>query len=104
MRVIKSLTAPLLYIELCRKKKSTEWSFRATCENVYSTSQPLFITLTYNNNNLPKHGVFKEEIQLFLKRLRIRLDRKGFKHELRYFAVSEYGCLGFGAFTTDMVF
>lgn len=77
--------------ELCRKKKSTEWAFRATCENVYSTSQPLFITLTYNNNNLPKHGVFKEEIQLFLKRLRIRLDRKGFKHELRYFAVSEYG-------------
>lgn len=77
--------------ELCRNKKKNEWSFRAICENVFSTSQPLFITLTYNSRNLPKHGVFKEEIQLFLKRLRIRLDRKGYKHELRYFAVSEYG-------------
>lgn len=76
---------------LCRSKKATEWSFRATCENVYSTSIPLFVTLTYNNQNLPKHGVFKEELQLFMKRLRIRLDRLNYKHNIRYFACSEYG-------------
>ena len=51
---------------LCRDKKAREWSFRATCENVFSESIPLFLTLTYNNENLPKHGVFKEEVQLFL--------------------------------------
>ena len=51
----------------------------------------LFLTLTYNNENLPKHGVFKEEIQLFLKRLRISLDRLHYKHNLRYFACAEYG-------------
>ena len=76
---------------LCRDKKSREWSFRATCENVFSESIPLFLTLTYNNENLPKHGVFKEEVQLFLKRLRISLDRLHYKHNLRYFACAEYG-------------
>ena len=76
---------------LCRSKKATEWSFRATCETVYSTSIPLFVTLTYNNRNLPEHGVFKEELQLFMKRLRIRLDRLNYKHNIRYFACSEYG-------------
>ena len=76
---------------LCRDKKKRDWSFRATCENVYSTSQPLFLTLTYNNAHLPKCGVFKEEFQLFMKRLRIKLDRKNIKHDIRYFAVGEYG-------------
>lgn len=77
---------------LCRDKKKREWSFRAICENVYSESQPLFITCTYNPRHLPKFGVFKEEFQLFMKRLRIALDRRGIKHDnLRYFAVGEYG-------------
>jgi hypothetical protein len=76
---------------LCRDKKAREWSFRATCENVFSESIPLFLTLTYNNENLPKYGVFKEEVQLFLKRLRISLDRLYYKHNLRYFACAEYG-------------
>ena len=35
--------------------------------------------------------VFKEELQLFLKRLRIRLTRRGVDHNIRYFACSEYG-------------
>lgn len=76
---------------ICRNRKKNEWAFRATCENVYSQSQPLFITLTYNPRNLPKTGVFKEEIQLFLKRMRIKLDRKKIEHSIRYFAVGEYG-------------
>lgn len=76
---------------LCRDKKKREWSFRAVCENVYSTSQPLFITMTYNNKHLPKYGVFKEEVQCFMKRLRIKLDRNKIKHNIRYFAVGEYG-------------
>lgn len=77
--------------ELCRDKKSREWSFRAICENATSTSMPYFLTLTYNNEHLPKCGIFKEEIQLFLKRLRIKLDRLNVSHNLRYVAVGEYG-------------
>lgn len=76
---------------LCRDKKAREWAFRAACENWSSTSHPLFVTLTYNNENLPSHGVFKEEVQLFLKRLRINMTRRGVIHNLRYFAVGEYG-------------
>ena len=76
---------------LCKDKKAREWSFRAMCENTTSTSQPIFVTLTYNNQHLPKCGIFKEEVQLFMKRLRIRLDRLHYKHNIRYFACGEYG-------------
>lgn len=76
---------------LCRSKKASEWSFRAVCENKTSTSEPLFITLTYNNDNLPYDGISKIAVQLFMKRLRRNLDRAGITHNLRYFAVGEYG-------------
>nr|DAG82035.1 MAG TPA: Replication associated protein [Microviridae sp.] len=86
------MVVPCSKCTLCRDKKKREWSFRAICENVYSTSQPLFITCTYNPKHLPKHGVFKEEFQLFMKRVRINLSRKGIdSSNLRYFAVGEYG-------------
>jgi len=77
--------------ELCKDKKAREWSFRAICENATSSSMPYFLTLTYNPKHLPKCGIFKEEIQLFLKRLRIKLDRLNISHNLRYVAVGEYG-------------
>lgn len=76
---------------ICRDRKSREWSFRAVCENSVSTSQPIFVTLTYNNEHLPSCGIFKEEIQLFLKRLRRSLDRLKITHNIRYFACGEYG-------------
>jgi hypothetical protein len=86
------MLVPCSKCNLCRDKKKREWSFRAICENVYSTSQPLFITCTYNPRHLPKHGVFKEEFQLFMKRIRTNLTRKGIdSSNIRYFAVGEYG-------------
>lgn len=85
------IQVPCGHCLMCRDKKKREWSFRALCENVYSTSQPLFITMTYNNAHLPKGGVFKEEVQLFMKRMRIKLDRLNIEHNIRYFAVGEYG-------------
>lgn len=75
----------------CREKKAREWSFRSLCENATAETPPLFVTLTYNNKHLPKCGVFKEEIQLFLKRVRSKLDRLKITHNLRYFACAEYG-------------
>lgn len=85
------LMVPCNKCNLCLEKKAQAWSFRALAESYMSDKPAYFITLTYNNEHLPKHGVFPEEIQLFFKRLRIRLDRQGIKHNLRYIAVSEYG-------------
>lgn len=68
--------------ELCRDKKSREWAFRAICENATSSSMPYFLTLTYNPKHLPKCGIFKEEMQLFFKRLRIKLDRLNISHNI----------------------
>lgn len=85
------LAVPCSKCVLCRDKKAREWSFRAACENSTATTEPLFLTLTYNPKHLPENGVFKEEIQLFMKRLRRSLDRKNYTHNLRYFACAEYG-------------
>lgn len=85
------LIVPCNKCALCNEKKAQQWSFRALCESYTSNKQAYFITLTYNNEHLPKNGVFPEEIQLFFKRLRITLDRRGISHNLRYIAVSEYG-------------
>lgn len=76
---------------LCRAKKSRELMFRAVCETNHWGTIPYFITFTYNNNNLPKDGVQKRDLQLFFKRLRSRLDYYGIEHNLRYLAVAEYG-------------
>ncbi|QCS36751.1 replication initiation protein [Tortoise microvirus 1] len=85
------LMVPCSKCKLCNEKKAQQWSFRALCESYISTTQAYFITLTYNNEYLPKNGVFPEEIQLFFKRIRIKLDRLNIAHNLRYIAVSEYG-------------
>lgn len=90
---------PMYYVvpcgkcDICREQKVKEWCFRVHCENACSSSIPLFITPSYNDANLPPDGVSKRHVQLFMKRLRILLERMGFDvaHKLRYFIVSEYG-------------
>lgn len=85
------LAVPCGRCVLCREKKATDWSFRALCENQSSISQPLFLTLTYNDAHKPHCGVIKRDVQLFLKRLRRNLDKLGIVHNIRYFACAEYG-------------
>lgn len=82
---------PCGHCVLCREKKASEWSFRALCENQTSSSQPLFVTLTYDNKHKPNRGVEKRAIQLFMKRLRRNLDKMRVLHDIRYFACAEYG-------------
>lgn len=77
--------------ELCCEKKKSEWSFRAVCETATSTSMPLFVTLTFAPKYRPVRGVDKLDIQLFMKRLRVRLTRENIEHNIRYFACGEYG-------------
>lgn len=77
--------------ELCRKKKSSEYSFRAACETYIYPFSPLFVTLTYRNETLPKDGLNIEHLQKFFKRLRSRFHAFGLDTDFRYLAVGEYG-------------
>lgn len=79
----------------CLSKKRVSWAVRLfqevkTCESCY------FITLTYDEDHIPYKRVDKDimiptvskkDVQLFLKRLRKRIE----PFKIRYFLVSEYG-------------
>lgn len=79
----------------CRNRKANDLQVRAICESLTADTRPISIVLTYNDLNLPIDGVNKEDVQKFLKRLRIELFRKyhenGYRDNLRYFCVAEYG-------------
>lgn len=82
----------------CRKQYQNEWIFRLTQEAKRSIC-PCFVTLTYNDENLPLECdeltgelvsvVVKRHVQLFLKRL--RKNGGQMLSGMRYFAVGEYG-------------
>lgn len=70
----------------CRLKKSQDWGIRVALESsLYS--QNSFITLTYNQNSLPKHSFLDYNAPvLFMKRLRER-----YGSGIRSFGCAEYG-------------
>ena len=71
----------------CKLRKTREWSYRILNEaSLYKDN--MMITLTYNDDNLPKDGQLNyRDVQLFLKRL-----RKHFSPEkIRFFCSGEYG-------------
>lgn len=69
---------------MCRKGKVNEWAYRLCLEkSIWKDAS--FITLTYNEENLPENGLLvKSDLQKFFKRLRKHID-------IRYFACGEYG-------------
>lgn len=70
--------------ESCRINHSRVWKHRIMLEVSCHTSST-FVTLTYDENNLPPGGSLRpRDVTLFLKRLRK-------KHSFRYFLVGEYG-------------
>lgn len=73
----------------CRINHAKIWSERCLLESQYWDST-LFISLTYNEANLPFNGLNptlrKKDFQDFMKRLRKRLNCK-----VSYFASGEYG-------------
>lgn len=86
------IAVPCGKCDVCKEQKSKDWSIRALLESQTHTNPPVFLTLTYNDKHLPKDGVNKRDIQLFLKRLRASLSI-WCNCKLRYFFVSEYGSL-----------
>ena len=78
----------------CLMMRARDWSFRCQCE-LETSGSALFLTLTYNDEHLPRlDGVpclQRVDLQLFLKRLRKSLGGK----RISYFGCGEYGSHGF---------
>lgn len=88
---IHDMLVPCNRCEVCRQNRLSDWVVRLTAE-YRSCVFSYFITLTYNDANLPINDngdscLVKRDVQLFMKRLRKRL----FNHSIRYFTVGEYG-------------
>lgn len=68
----------------CRIDRSRTWAVRCMHESVMH-KENCYVTLTYNDENLPKDGSLKKKhLQNFWKRLRKN-------YQLRYYACGEYG-------------
>ncbi len=85
------LVVPCGHCDICRDRKYREYMGRAQAETNRWSEMPLFITFTYDDNHLPEDGLNKRDIQLFLKRLRFRLENYGHQNRLRYIVCGEYG-------------
>lgn len=71
----------------CRLKYSRTWAARIMQE-AQLHEENTFITLTYNDSNIPKHGFLeKQDFVKFMKRFRKHYKSK----KIRYFMCGEYG-------------
>lgn len=71
----------------CRLAKSKEWAIRCVHE-AQLHEKNCFITLTYNNENLPTDGNLRvRDFQLFMKKLRSKHPNE----KIRFFHCGEYG-------------
>lgn len=80
---------------VCAVSKQIQFGNRLMLEQyaaeLRGTPLSYFVTLTYAPAFLPENGVNKRDVQLFLKRLRITLERKFNIPPFRYCVFSEYG-------------
>lgn len=79
----------------CRHNRRVDWSFRLK-EEMKNSETCYFLTLTYNNENLPQSDytntgtLYKPDFQRFIKRLR-KAQTKFTQQKIRYYGVGEYG-------------
>lgn len=69
----------------CISKRAIDWALRASHE-ISCHNENCFLTLTYDDENLPSFLIVKSEFQKFIKKL-----RKLTKSKLRYMVSHEYG-------------
>jgi hypothetical protein len=85
--VDRPLTIPCGQCRGCRLERSRQWAVRCVHEASLHEDN-CFITLTYNNENLPEDGSLnKKHFQDFMKRLRKKYKNK----KIRYYHCGEYG-------------
>jgi len=84
---VKNLSLPCGQCIGCRLERSRQWAMRCVHE-AQMHEENCFITLTYNNENLPHdNSLHHDHFQRFIKRL-----RKGVSPKLiRYYMAGEYG-------------
>lgn len=100
---VPKVLVPCGKCEECIRSNAQDWRLRLEEEHENSISA-FFVTLTYDDCNLPVQSVSdsfgnqfavpsvsKRDIQLFFKKLRKKLFTLGYIAPLRYFLVSEYG-------------
>ncbi|QCQ85022.1 replication initiator protein [Blackfly microvirus SF02] len=84
-RTYQEIDIPCGQCILCRLEHARQWAVRITHE-AQGHEENAFITLTYNDENLPEHSSLNyRHLQLFWKRLRKKIGK------FRYYAVGEYG-------------
>lgn len=75
----------------CRLERSRQWAIRCEQESKLWRHN-CFVTLTYDDEHLPSGGTLvREDLQKFLKRLRVGLSRSNSVYAPRYFGCGEYG-------------
>lgn len=79
------------HCEICRASHVNEFVERCKLETQLYDCKPLFLTLTYDEVHKKECGLCLRDVQLFFKRLRINLYRKGYREKIRYALVGEYG-------------
>ena len=84
--IIRNLTLPCGQCVGCRLERSRQWAVRCMHEaSLYEKN--CFITLTYNDENLPEDGsLHYDHFQKFMKRL-----RKAVGGRVRFYMAGEYG-------------
>lgn len=85
------MEVPCGHCETCKEAKMNSFVHRCKLETMAYDCKPLFLTLTYDELHKKECGVYLRDLQLFFKRLRVNLYRRGYRETLRYVAVSEYG-------------
>ena len=84
----QNITVPCGKCFYCRRKYILMWALRLTHELISYDNKAVFVTLTYNDDNLPHDkSVSVRDVQLFIKRLRKYYN----DIKIKYFCVSEYG-------------
>lgn len=108
----KRISVPCGHCINCLQDLQNDWSLRLTKELLSAPERPaVFITLTYNDENLPTEefneetgeiykypSVSPKDVNNFIKCLKTKINRlkkkgnyKGYKGALKYFIASEYG-------------
>ena len=77
--------------EACALDHAKIWQMRLSCEDASSVNS-YFLTLTYNDENLPSnYQLKKDDLQKFIRSLKDFLSDRFNFNGLRYYACGEYG-------------